>query len=104
LGTNNPDLRKTIESRVEILKASPVKPAPVDLVTASGSGLDPDVSSENALYQAPRVAAARGLSIEKVRSLIERLTNRSGAILGAPPRVNVLLLNLALDKEQGLIR
>jgi len=102
LGTNNPDLRKTIESRVEALKASPGKPAPVDLVTASGSGLDPDVSPENAIYQAPRVAAARSLSIDKVRSLIDRLTNRSGAILGAPPRVNVLLLNLALDKEQGL--
>jgi len=102
LGTNNPDLRKTIESRVEALKASPGKPAPVDLVTASGSGLDPDVSPENALYQAPRVAAARGLSIDKVRSAIDRLTNRSGAILGAPPRVNVLHLNLALDKEQGL--
>ena len=102
LGTNNPDLRKTIESRVEALKASSGKPAPVDLVTASGSGLDPDVSPESALYQAPRIASARGLSFDKVRSLIDRLTNRSGAILGAPPRVNVLLLNLALDKEQGL--
>jgi K+-transporting ATPase ATPase C chain len=101
LGTNNPDLRKTIVSRVEALKAAPGKPAPVDLVTASGSGLDPDVSLENALYQSPRVAAARGLSIDKVRSVIDGHTNRSGAILGAPPRVNVLLLNLALDEQRG---
>ncbi len=54
------------------------------------------------LYQAPRIASERGLSIEKVRAVIDGLTNRSGAVLGAPPRVNVLQLNLALDKEQGL--
>jgi potassium-transporting ATPase KdpC subunit len=101
LGTNNPDLRKMIESRVEAHKALGT-PAPVDLVTASGSGLDPDISLENALYQAPRVAAARGLSIDKIRSLIDRDTNRSGIILGSPARVNVLLLNLALDKELGV--
>jgi K+-transporting ATPase ATPase C chain len=73
----------------------------VDLVTASGSGLDPDISPEAAAYQAPRVAQARGMAIEKVRGLIEAATVRSGAILGAPPRVNVLLLNLALDQAAG---
>ena len=65
LGTNNPDLRKAIADRAEALKATPEHPAPVDLVTASGSGLDPDISPEAAVYQAPRVAAARGLADRK---------------------------------------
>jgi K+-transporting ATPase ATPase C chain len=104
LGTNNPDLRKAIVARVEALKATPEKPVPVDLVTTSGSGLDPDISPEAAAYQASRVATARGLSLERVQDLIGRFTNRSGAILGAPPRVNVLLLNLALDREQDTER
>jgi potassium-transporting ATPase KdpC subunit len=99
LGPNNPDLRKAIQERVEKLKATPEHAVPVDLVTASGSGLDPDISVEGAAYQATRVAAARGVSVDTVRSLIERMTNHSGAILGAPARVNVLLLNLALDQD-----
>jgi K+-transporting ATPase ATPase C chain len=70
---------------------------PVDLVTASGGGLDPDISPEAARYQANRVAAARGLPPGRVQALIDRHVNRSGAILGAPPRVNVLKLNRALD-------
>jgi potassium-transporting ATPase KdpC subunit len=73
-------------------------------VTASGSGLDPDISPEAALYQAERVALARGLAIETIHALIERQTNRSGTLIGAPPRVNVLLLNLALDKEQSTLK
>lgn len=101
LGTGNPDLRKAIADRAEKLRATPEHPAPADLVTASGSGLDPDISPESAEYQAPRVAAARGIPVERVRSLIGRATVHSGAILGAPPRVNVLLLNLALDKEEA---
>ena len=100
LGTNNPDLRKAIAGRAEALRATAARPAPLDLVTASGSGLDPDISTEAAIYQAARVAEARGLTLEKVHSLIERLTNRSGAIIGAPPRVNVLLLNMALDEKE----
>jgi K+-transporting ATPase ATPase C chain len=99
LGPNHPDLRKAVRERAAKLKATPDRLAPVDLVTASGSGLDPDISIEAAVYQAPRVAAARGVSVERVRQEIERMTNHSGAILGAPPRVNVLLLNLALDGE-----
>jgi K+-transporting ATPase ATPase C chain len=62
--------------------------------------MDPDISLDGALYQAPRVAAARGLSVEQVRALIERQVNRSGALVGAPERVNVLKLNRALDDEK----
>jgi K+-transporting ATPase ATPase C chain len=104
LGTNNPDLRAAISSRAEALKATADRPAPIDLVTASGSGLDPDISTEAALFQAARVAQARGLTIEKVRALIDRHTNRSGTLIGAPPRVNVLVLNLALDDVQVVSR
>lgn len=104
LGPNHPDLRKAIQERVDKLKATPEHPAAVDLVTASGSGLDPDISVEAASDQAPRVAAARGLPVERVRNLIEIHTNHSGIILGAPPRVNVLLLNLVLDQETGSAR
>lgn len=69
-------------------------------MTASGGGLDPHISPEGAKYQAARVAAARNLPIGRVRDLIEAHTDRSGAIIGAPPRVNVLLLNIALDDEK----
>jgi K+-transporting ATPase ATPase C chain len=104
LGTNNPDLRKAIQQRAEELGTTSNRPAPVDLVTASGSGLDPDISVEAAEYQAHRVATARGLPLDRVRDLIAAKINRSGAILGAPPRVNVLLLNLALDGEDAPAR
>jgi K+-transporting ATPase ATPase C chain len=99
LGTNNPDLHQAIAARAGALQATRDHPVPLDLVTASGSGLDPDISPEAAFYQAPRVAQARGLPLEKVQALIEGQINRSGMFLGAPPRVNVLLLNLAIDKE-----
>jgi potassium-transporting ATPase KdpC subunit len=101
LGTNNPDLRKAVAERAAKLKATAENLAPVDLVTASGSGLDPDLTVEAAEFQVSRIATARGIAIERVRSLIERSTNHSGANLGAPPRVNVLKLNLALDQEAG---
>jgi potassium-transporting ATPase KdpC subunit len=102
LGTNNPELRKAITGRAEALKATMAMPAPVDMVTASGSGLDPDISPESARFQAPRVASARRLSIDKVYSVIDAMATRSGALVGAPARVNVLLLNLALDKARGV--
>jgi potassium-transporting ATPase KdpC subunit len=97
LGTKNPGLHQKIVERVEALKATPERPAPVDLVTASGSGLDPDISPEAAEYQIGRVAAARQIPEARVRELLARAIDHSGAIIGAPPRVNVLKLNLALD-------
>ena len=97
LGTKNPGLHKKIVERVEALKATPERPAPVDLVTASGSGLDPDISPEAAEYQVPRVSAARQIPEAQVRELLARAIDHSGAFIGAPPRVNVLKLNLALD-------
>jgi K+-transporting ATPase ATPase C chain len=97
LGTNNPELRRAIAARAAAMGATPENRVPVDLVTASGSGLDPEISPEAAVYQAARVARVRGLPIDKVHALIEEVTDRSGALVGAPPRVNVLLLNLALD-------
>jgi potassium-transporting ATPase KdpC subunit len=76
-----------------------VLPIPVDLVTSSSSGLDPDISIAAALYQVPRVARVRGLSGDLVRALVEASTaGRTLGILGEP-RVNVLALNLALDEN-----
>src|SRR5947209_324140 len=83
-------------ARANALGATASHPAPIDLVTASGGGLDPHISPEAARYQAVRVATARRLPVEGVRLLIERHIERAGAIIGAPPRVNVLKLNRAL--------
>jgi K+-transporting ATPase ATPase C chain len=101
LGPTNPALEEAARARVEALRAADpgnTLPIPVDLVTASGSGLDPHISVAAALYQAPRVARERGLSEDQVRNLVERHTEgRLFGILGEP-RVNVLELNLDLDK------
>jgi K+-transporting ATPase ATPase C chain len=106
-GPTNPALLDAVRSRVAALRtADPANGAlvPVDLVTASGSGLDPHVSPAGALYQVGRVAAARGLDARLVRALVERHVERP--LLGSfgAPRVNVLALNLALDElsRQGV--
>jgi len=76
-------------------------PVPAELVSASASGLDPHLSPDGAFWQAPRIAAARGVSEQRVRSIIEgRLEGRDLLVLGEP-RVNVLLVNLALDRTFG---
>ena len=100
LGTKNPDLRKKVIERAEALKATERNPAPIDLVTASGGGMDPHLSPEAAYFQAARVAEARKLPVEQVNALIARSIERSGYLIGAPPRVNVLKLNLALNEEK----
>ena len=100
LGPTNPALIAEVQARIDALHAADpqnTQPIPVDLVTSSGSGLDPDISVAAALYQAPRVARARGMSQAQVRALIDQFTvDRQFGILGEP-RVNVVELNLALD-------
>jgi K+-transporting ATPase ATPase C chain len=106
LGPTNAVLIKTVQQRIADLKAeNPDVPAgtpiPADLVTSSASGLDPDLSIAAAYYQIPRIAKARGLSQNTVRHLVD--THVTGRFLGifGEPRVNVLELNIALDRLAG---
>jgi len=100
-GPRNPALADAVKDRVKALReAHPGNTAavPADLVTASASGLDPDISVAAAEYQVARVAKARGMSAESVRGLVSRTTDgRTLGLLGEP-RVNVVKLNLALDR------
>ena len=105
LGPLNPALADAVKARVAALKSADLAitgqentlPVPVDLVTASASGLDPEISPAAALYQVNRVAKARGLSVDKIQAAITANTkDRQLDILGEP-RVNVVMLNIALD-------
>jgi K+-transporting ATPase ATPase C chain len=103
-GPLNPGLTDAVKGRIEALRAADpgnTAPVPVDLVTASGSGLDPHISAAGALFQAARVARARNLSLPQVQQLIRQHTE--GQVLGllGEPRVNVLQLNLALDASRN---
>lgn len=100
LGPTNPALTDAVKQRIAALRASDPgneNPLPVDLVTASASGLDPHISPAAANYQIDRVARVRGLASERVRELVTRATEKRMFHLLGEPRVNVLKLNLLLD-------
>ena len=99
-GPLNPALVDAVKGRVEALRAADpgnTAPVPVDLVTASASGLDPDISPAAAQYQAARVARVRGVPVAQVQTLIDRHTDKPLLSFLGEPRVNVLALNLALE-------
>ncbi|MFG1246669.1 K(+)-transporting ATPase subunit C [Xanthobacter flavus] len=102
LGPTNPALMDRVKGDMAALKAeNPGAAVPADLVTTSASGLDPDISPEAALFQVPRIAKARGLNEDVLRRLVAHETSeRTFGLLGEP-RVNVVAINLALDRFAG---
>lgn len=100
-GPANPALKERAMTLLTRLGTIPGHPIPVDLVTASGSGLDPHITLSAAEYQAPRVAQARGVPEELVRSILKEQSRKSERVFSAEPVVNVLMVNLELDKKLG---
>jgi K+-transporting ATPase ATPase C chain len=102
-GSNLAQSNKTLVDRIQgsidkLSQENPGKAVPIDMVTTSGSGLDPDITPDAAFFQAPRVAKVRGIPEDRIRQLIEQhITSRQLGVLGEP-RVNVLDLNLAMDE------
>jgi len=102
LGPTNQKLIDRIENDAATAQAdNPNTPVPIDLVTTSGSGLDPDITPAAALFQVPRIARVRGISQDQVRTLVQsQIKQRQFGMLGEP-RVNVMELNLVLDEKTG---
>jgi K+-transporting ATPase ATPase C chain len=96
-GPTSKALIERVQGDVEALKKENNRPIPVDLVTTSGSGLDPDITPAAAEFQVPRVAASRNLPVERVRALVAQVTQERFLGVFGEPRVNVLNLNIALD-------
>jgi len=104
LGPTSKKLRESTSAALQKLAEENPEahgPAPVELVTSSGSGLDPHLSPAAALWQVPRVARARHVSEDRIRMLVESVTERRDLLVLGEPRVNVLALNLALDRQFG---
>lgn len=99
LSPTNPKLRERALEIIGIMGTTPDNPVPADLVTASGGGLDPHITLEATRYQAKRVAEARRLTEEEVLNIIEKQAVKTGSALTPEPLVNVLLLNIELDRE-----
>lgn len=101
-GPSNQEYLETVQKRIDTLKMQHPgmenAKVPVELVTASGSGLDPDISEEGALYQIKKIAQARNISEEKLKDLIKKQTEKPFLGLLGPSKVNVLKLNIALDQ------
>jgi K+-transporting ATPase ATPase C chain len=102
LGPMDKKLAERVAAEAKVLAAEAPGPIPADAVTTSGSGLDPDISPENAGRQAARIAAARGMGVEAVQAIIGRYTQAPSLGFIGQPRVNVLLVNRALDQARPI--
>jgi len=101
LGPTSKELLKNVQTRIEEITDHNSEPIPIDLVTASGSGLDPHISPQGAYWQAPRIALQRDVSLERIISIIDDLTEPPLFNVLGNARVNVLKLNMAIDQYFG---